>query len=227
LSAAIHRPLLLAHRGARRAAPENTSRAFDLALAHGCDGFEFDVRACADGNIVCHDPKLDGVEVATSSSQQFRTAAHRGRTTLEQVIERYGSKSFLDIELKVEGLEQAAASAVLSANWPRGYVVSSFLPEVVQRLEAINPSLATGWICDRPTLLSQWSALAKDYFIPHKKLVTQTLINEVHAAGKRLLTWTVNDPGDMRRLADWGVDGIISDETELLCHTMHLRATET
>ena len=41
----------------------------------------------------------------------------------------------------------------------------------------------------------------------------------MHNAGKNLLTWTVNDPDVMLRLADWGVDGIISDETELLVQT--------
>ncbi len=59
------RPLLLGHRGARRAAPENTLEAFDLALAHGCDGFEFDVRMTRDGRcVICHDPRLRGREIA-------------------------------------------------------------------------------------------------------------------------------------------------------------------
>ncbi len=38
------KPLLLGHRGAKSYAPENTIEAFELALQHGCDGFEFDVR---------------------------------------------------------------------------------------------------------------------------------------------------------------------------------------
>ena len=28
--------------------------------------------------------------------------------------------------------------------------------------------------------------------------------------------WTVNDPADMRRMIEWGVDGIISDRPDLL-----------
>jgi hypothetical protein len=53
-------PLLLGHRGARRAAPENTLAAFDLALQHGCDGFEFDVRRTLDGRSLpdCASSKL-------------------------------------------------------------------------------------------------------------------------------------------------------------------------
>ena len=47
-------PLLLGHRGARvgKSIPENTLASFDLALASGCDGFEFDVRLTADGQAV-------------------------------------------------------------------------------------------------------------------------------------------------------------------------------
>ena len=60
-------PLLLGHRGSRVSAgiPENTFASFDLALKHGCDGFEFDVRLTACGTaVVCHDPKVGGITVA-------------------------------------------------------------------------------------------------------------------------------------------------------------------
>jgi glycerophosphoryl diester phosphodiesterase len=45
------------------------------------------------------------------------------------------------------------------------------------------------------------------------------LVKEAHSAGRKLFTWTVNDRKEMLRLADWGVDGIISDDTELLAQT--------
>ncbi|MCU1303492.1 MAG: glycerophosphoryl diester phosphodiesterase, partial [Candidatus Sulfotelmatobacter sp.] len=50
-------PLLLGHRGVRaeKSIPENSLPSFDLALAQGCDGFEFDVRLSADGQaVICH-----------------------------------------------------------------------------------------------------------------------------------------------------------------------------
>jgi glycerophosphoryl diester phosphodiesterase len=50
-------------------------------------------------------------------------------------------------------------------------------------------------------------------------LVTLRLVKEVHDAGKKLLTWTVNDRKTMLRLADWKVDGIVSDDTKLLAQT--------
>ena len=60
--AARTRPLLLGHRGARHAAPENTFAAFNLALEEGADGVELDVRLNASGDvIVCHDLTLERV----------------------------------------------------------------------------------------------------------------------------------------------------------------------
>src|SRR5262245_52384253 len=57
-----HRPWVLGHRGARRAAPENTLRAFELARSEGADGVELDVRLTGDGQIVVlHDPTLERV----------------------------------------------------------------------------------------------------------------------------------------------------------------------
>ena len=57
----MRRPLVLAHRGASRAAAENTPEAFRLALALGADGVELDVRRAADGALVVHhDPVLNG-----------------------------------------------------------------------------------------------------------------------------------------------------------------------
>src|ERR1700739_2773166 len=95
------RPLLLGHRGARKYAPENTFASFDLALKHGCDGFEFDVRLTADGQaVVCHDPEMEGVEIARARAGEVSRLV-----SLQQVLTRYQTKAFLDIELKVLGLE--------------------------------------------------------------------------------------------------------------------------
>src|SRR5580704_10634380 len=99
------RPLLLGHRGARaeKSIPENTLASFDLALARGCDGFEFDVRLTADGQpVVCHDATAHGLKIAESSAEKL------GLPHVRDVLARYQSTAFLDIELKVSGLETIA-----------------------------------------------------------------------------------------------------------------------
>jgi glycerophosphoryl diester phosphodiesterase len=212
------RPLLLGHRGARRAAPENTLAAFDLALQHGCDGFEFDVRRTIDAKcVVCHDPRYSGIDVARSTLAALHKKGEFPR--LAEVISRYAEHAFLDVELKVAGAEDAVADLVAGLA-PDRFVISSFLPNVLARLRLINLKLPTGLIFDRSRTLADWRDIPVRYIIAEQSLITQALVREAHAASKRVFVWTVNRTDDMLRLRHWQVDGIISDDTELLCRTL-------
>ncbi|MGE5055216.1 MAG: glycerophosphodiester phosphodiesterase [Acidobacteriota bacterium] len=211
-------PLLLGHRGARacKSIPENTFASFDQALADGCDGFEFDVRLTADGcALVCHDPHGGGIEIAAASRQQALSLPR-----FEDVVARYHARAFLDIELKVSGLERTAVAA-LKEHWPeRGLVVSSFLPEVVLAMQAEYAAIPVGLICETRAELLGWRNLPIQYVIPHHKLVDASLVQEVQRAGKKILVWTVNSRAEMEKFRGWGVDGIISDHTSLLVRTL-------
>jgi len=210
-------PLLLGHRGARAhtSVPENTFASFDLALEHGCDGFEFDVRLTACGrSVICHDPKVNGISVGEATSDQLLHLP-----VLEDVLKRYCQRAFLDIELKVPGLESKVLTLLREFRVEEDYVVSSFLPEVRMELKTRSGKVQDGIICDQPEELVGWRESGVQYVIPHYSLVTPELVQEVHRADRKLFTWTVNDPRAMLELADWGVDGIISDRTELLVKT--------
>ena len=212
----MRKPLLLGHRGARavKTIPENTIRSFDLALKHGCDGFEFDVRLAGDGNaVICHDAETGGVLISEATHNQLRLPR------LDQVLAHYAARAFLNIELKVAGLESALLIALAQSPPQRGYVVSSFLPDVLSSLRLRDPQIPLGFICDRRRELDRWRELPIQYVVPHYSLVTAALVQQVHDEGKILFTWTVNDKAAMLRLAEWNVDGIISDETELLVGT--------
>ena len=207
-------PLLLGHRGARASTsvPENTPASFDLALEHGCHGFEFDVRLTRCGrSVVCHDPTVDSITISQATANQLTHLP-----LLEDVLQRYCQRAFLDIELKVAGMESKILGLLREYRMEERYVVSSFLPEVVMELKTRSQKTQAGIICDKPGQLACWRETNADYVIPHHSLVTLKLVKEVHSAGQKLLTWTVNDRKTMLRLADWGVDGIISDDTELL-----------
>jgi len=236
-SISTSRPLLLGHRGARRYVPENTLPAFDLTLEHGCDGFEFDVRLTADRqSIICHDPKLGDIEVASATYARIvkryglgslpglmlRTRGSLPEASLvlnlEEVMARYSDRAFFDIELKVPGLEDLVAATIKQHPAKRGYVVSSFFPDVVKAVA--QRGLTTGFICDTQRELARWTGLPGEYVIPHYKLVSRPVVEEIHAGGRKVFVWTVNDERQMRRLAEWGVEGIISDDTALLVRTL-------
>ena len=211
------RPLLLGHRGARavKSIPENTLASFDRALADGCDGFEFDVRLTADGEaVVCHDAKFGGFELLRATARQVSQLPR-----LRDVLQRYRD-SYLDIELKVKGLERITLDLFLRHKPRRGFVVSSFLPGVLKSLRAEDATIPLGLICESKTQLRLWKELPVEYVIPHHVLAEPDLIRKVKGAGKRVIVWTVNDPAEMQRFAESGVDGIISDDTALLCRTL-------
>ncbi|HKN17132.1 MAG TPA: glycerophosphodiester phosphodiesterase [Candidatus Sulfotelmatobacter sp.] len=207
------RPLLLGHRGARaeKSIPENTLASFDCALAQGCDGFEFDVRLSADEQpVICHDVRIHGFEIAQTSSNQLALP------TLRDVLKRYQSSAFLDIELKVLGLEAITLKLLRTYPPARGYVVSSFLPEVLQVMHGMDATIPLGLICETRAQFGLWSQLPVQYVISQHNLARQNVITKVKDSGKKLYVWTVNSTTDIRRLADRGVDGIISDHPKRL-----------
>lgn len=230
------RPLLLGHRGARLPhLPENTLAAFDLALQAGCDGFEFDVRASRDRQLVIvHDGRLCGLEVAGSAYAELqqswqervvprlpltqrRSLSHEqlALPCLQDVLQRYGGRAFLDIELKVEGVEDAVLRE-LADHRPNRFIVSSFLPHVLTGVHEMDEQVPLGLICESARQLSQWPKLPVSFVIPQFKLASQELIDDLHSAGKRVMVWTVNREAEVREFADGGVDGIVSDDPWML-----------
>jgi len=207
-------PLLLGHRGARatRSIPENTLASFDLALAHGCDGFEFDVRQTGEGRcVICHDPEIEGVEIARAGAGELANLP-----VLEEVLDRYRGRAFLDIEIKVPGIENAIVESLRTHPPQRGYVVSSFLPDVLLELRGLDADLPLGLICETRAQLAAWERLPVQFVIPHFTLADIDICSAVHAAGRKLFTWTVNLQEQMLRFQEMSVDGIISDNTEML-----------
>jgi len=210
----MSRPLLLGHRGARstRSIPENTLASFDLALQHGCDGFEFDVRQTGDGRcVICHDREIQGIEIARAGARDLADLP-----MLEQVLARYRDRAFLNIEIKVPGIENAVSRCLRNHQPERGYVVSSFLPEVLLKLREFDADLPLGLICETKGQLAAWDRLPVQFVIPHSTLTDINVCDAVHAAGRKLFTWTVNRQEQMLRFKGMGVDGIISDDTEVL-----------
>jgi glycerophosphoryl diester phosphodiesterase len=207
------RPLLLGHRGARGQASvrENTIDAFDFALAQGCDGFEFDVRLSGDGQpVICHDAKVRNLKVVKTPAEKLKLSL------LPEVLTRYRRKAFLDIELKVGGQERIASELLRELPPAREFVVSSFLPEVLEVLHALDSGIPLGLICETQSQLKYWRELPVDYVIPQDKLVEKKIVDEIKSAGKKIIVWTVNLTSEMKKFSQMGVDGIISDNPKRL-----------
>jgi glycerophosphoryl diester phosphodiesterase len=188
---------------------------FELCLQHGCDGFEFDVRRSGDGQaVICHDASIGGMQIENTASKSLPVP------TLEDVLRQFAYRAFLDIELKLPGLEAQTLAELCKHPPQKGYVVSSFLPEVLTAIDDLDPAIPLGFLCESRDQLRGWRQMPAEWVIPQFELADRELIKLVHAAGKRIMVWTVNRAERMREFAEWGVDAIISDETELLVQSL-------
>ncbi len=236
----LGRPFVFGHRGASAHAPENTLPAFEQALAEGADGLEFDVKLSQDGRVVVmHDATLERTtdgrgRVNRHSLEALRgldAAAHfpaaAGRTqipTLEEVLDRFGRRTILNIELTnytspLDALVPRVLALVRRFGLQDRVLLSSFFPQNLWLAGALAPRVYRG-------MLSEANALGRlvdgglwrlgcQALHPHLDSVTPALVQAVHRRGGRVHVYTVNRPEDMRRLRDWGVDAIFTDDPAL------------
>jgi glycerophosphoryl diester phosphodiesterase len=209
----ITRPLLLGHRGTRASCeiPENTIDSFELCLKHGCDGFEFDVRLSGDGQaVICHDAAYGGHQIARTAAASLQLPI------LDDVLNQFTDRAFLDIELKVVGLESSTLASLLKYPPRNGFVISSFLPQVLATIRDLDYHIPLGFLCETQRQHHGWHGSSAEWVIPRCDLANAQLIQEVHGAGKQIMLWTVNRADRMQEFGEWGADAIISDDTKLL-----------
>lgn len=201
--------------------------AFRHALASGLDGFEFDVRMTADGRLVCvHDAAIGEYIVADCPYHElykgylkFPHSHNEPIPCLQDVLREFGSSAFLDIEIKVAGLEKPVLK-LLKQYPPQSFVVSSFLAEVILDIAETDPQIPLGFIFDDVIGLRAYPNLPVGYLMPRYDLLSRELVEAFHRDGYKVLTWTANRTSEMKRLVGWGVDGLISDDPVLLRQTV-------
>jgi glycerophosphoryl diester phosphodiesterase len=228
-------PIAFAHRGGAGHFPENSWRAFEHAVKLGYAYLETDAHATSDGTVVAfHDKTLDRVTDRTGAIARLpasEVAAARIDGTdpiplLEDLLGAWPDVRF-NIDVKDGPVARPLADLIRrAAAWDR-VCITSFS---VVRLGA------TRRLLDRPVCMatSPVGAAALRSGLPGRLLrrsfargsvrcaqlpigmASAPLISRAHAAGLQVHVWTVNDRDLMSSLLDLGVDGIMTDQTELL-----------
>ena len=230
-----HRPVIGAHRGASARAPENTLAAFRAALEDGAELVELDVHLTRDGRLaVIHDEETRrttgtaGVvaELSMAELRRLDAGRHKGRHWAGEPIPELGDvfaavrgRLLVNVEVKCGAAAvPALARCVAEHDMADAVIVSSFDPAVVRAVAALGPSLLAGLLVDRPVPDPVAAARAGGAQLLHVKhtYLTVALVDLLHQAGLGVLAWTVNAPGEMRRLAALGVDAILSDDPRRL-----------
>jgi glycerophosphoryl diester phosphodiesterase len=220
---------VLAHRGARRDAPENTIEAFALALAQGADGVELDVHRTADGGLVVHhDADAAGLGVLALRTLGDIRAARPDVPTLDEVLDECAG-ALVNIEIKnLQGdgdydPDDAAAELVVECLGRRAggddVLVSSFNLATIDRVRALDPSVPTGLLTmlgfDPIDALDVCAARGHGALHPFVGMlagpVAGATVTKAHDRGMAVNVWTVNDDDEIRRLATAGVDIVMTD----------------
>jgi len=227
------RPLVIAHRGASGARPENTLPAYELAVEQGADMIEIDLHRTRDGAVVIlHDETLHGLggtgEVASASLADVRALDAGGGErvpTLDEVLDRFGDRIPFNLELKwsrvgnYEGLEAQTLGAVRERGLLERTLFSCFRDSVLERLRAAEPRARLALLVsprDPERVVERAQALGAEAVNPWYGLASPDLIRATHEAGLAVYPFTVDGPPEMRRLLDAGVDGLFTNYPDRL-----------
>jgi glycerophosphoryl diester phosphodiesterase len=228
---ASSRPLVFAHRGGGKIGPENTITAFDRGLDAGADGLELDVHLSRDGVVVVHHDRLLDRTTRATGPIADRTADELARVdvpALRDVLARYpGIRIIIELKEGSHALASAVVSEVQRAGAGDHVCLGSFSVAALRAARAAAPGIATsaGRFEVRMALYRSWLHLPpgrvpyRAFQVPETsgrtRVVSPRFVKLAHQAGLAVQVWTVDEPEDIRRLLDWGVDGIISDRPDV------------
>jgi glycerophosphoryl diester phosphodiesterase len=231
------RPLVIGHRGGRGEGfpTENTLASFEEARKQGARAIELDVRLARDGEIVVfHDVDLarltggdDPRVVEELEWAELRAVALAGPARMPLLVDVLEWARTTGVAVNVE-----IKRDVNRRRWP-SYVrrvarlvrdprvdllISSFDPILVAGVGALAPSVPRAWLLD-PKESPPFAAMAAcarrpivDALHPRRDQVTRARVERLHSQGTSVGVYTVNEIEEAKRLADWGVDWLITDQ---------------
>lgn len=236
------KPPFIAHRGASNFAPENTLAAFSKVKELGAKWIEFDVVLAASGEaIVFHDDTLDRttngkgnvwdfpysylktLDAGSWFSPEFSGERIPTFKSVIEVVER--DKLTANVEIKpAPGQEEATVKKVLSEielYWTDAMLpplISSFSVESLRLVRQFAPGAMIGlliheWFDDWESVAVELRATSVNL---NHEIVDAEKVKVIHAMGKLVVCYTVNDPERARELFAWGVDAVFTDHVDLM-----------
>jgi glycerophosphoryl diester phosphodiesterase len=223
--------LVIGHRGAAGSAPENTIEAFRFGQSAGADMLEFDVQVTRDGTaVVIHDSTLLRTHrklnmVRFSSHKSLMEAASKGHriATLDEVLEEFFGKVFLNLELK--GAGSARATYELLANkyikaeddW-QNILIASFKVGELKAMRRYSRSVELSLLHYRNPFLyiAQLRKLRLAAVGFHRLYLSDLALQIAQKAGLFTYVYTVNRSEAAKRFEVKGIDAVVTDFPDVL-----------
>ncbi len=236
---------VIAHRGFSGQAPENTLVAIRQAIEVGADMVEIDVTVTADGHVILlHDETLDrttdGQGSPTSMTMdEIRELdagswfapeyAGEGIPTLTEALETVKDRILINVEIKSEAVEHGVvpkvAALIVEHEMLDLVVVSSFSPEALRLMKITDPAVITATLfnkelhTDRDPLEIIQEVGSRGFNISGKRL-TAAMVERCHRHGIPVAVYTVNEPDEIRRLIELGVNAVFTDHPDLMIEVL-------
>lgn len=237
----LPKPMICAHRGSSAHAPENTLAAFSLALEQHADAVELDAKLTVDGEIiVIHDQTVDRTTGAHGRVRDLTLAQIKALDagswkgpqfsgepipTLDEVFQTVGGKCFINVELTNyatpnDALVDRVIELIHRHKLEESVFFSSFHPVNLLKAARLAPETpsgilstpgGSGWIAR--SFVGRWFAPWAVH--PYYADIDAQYVERQHSIGRLVNVWTVDAPEDIRKMIEFGVDGIITDDPVL------------
>ncbi|MFH5824096.1 glycerophosphodiester phosphodiesterase [Georgenia sp. AZ-5] len=233
-------PIALAHRGGAREVPENSRAAVEHTVRLGLGYLETDVHATADGVVVlAHDDTADRTtdgsgrwdELSWGQVARLRDASGERPLRLDELLGDH-PRLRVNIDAKNDRVAEPLAAVIERAGAGSRVCLASFSDARLARLRARLPGVATSLGRGDVVRLLRDAHLGRAPRVPGPAqgavcvqvpprfrgmpVVTRRFVSAAHRHGLAVHVWTVDEPGEMTRLLDLGVDGLVSDRPSVL-----------
>ena len=216
------KPLIIAHRGDSSRALENSPAAFRLALSIPVDMIELDIRMSRDHQLfVLHDEKTGrtcdrDMHIEKATAEEIAAVLLRNGEpipTLNDVLGLVAGRAGLNLEIKSEGAGALTAAHLAGSDYKGGVLISSFKEREVLDARRVLPDVPVSGIFDifAPSEVRAYQDRGYRFISLNRKTVTDDLVLALHERNIKVYVWTVDEEDEMKKLIDWGVDGIYSN----------------
>lgn len=226
--------IVIAHRAGGASAPENTVAALEQAIADRAEIAEVDIRQLKDGTlIVMHDSNFartagvdrdvwdtTGPEAAAMETSGRYYGRYRGAAiaTLDEMLACARDRIKLMIEVKCTGQERDMVMSLIELlhvhDMDLQCIIGSMNQEILRQVKEIDPSLQTVYIAHFLEEEDYLLDYADSYSIEAANM-TGEMVERIHAQGKPVYGWTANTRRTMKLIADYGADGIVTDDVPM------------
>ena len=228
---------IIAHRGGRRWAPENTMAGFRKSIEAGLDGIELDIHRCSTGElVVIHDEDVqrttNGVglvkDISFPELQRLSAGLWFGKEfgeeripLLKDVLDLVAGQCVLNIEIKNTPIDYPGIDddlIDLLSDYPDRdkLIISSFDHKIVRLMHSKVPDLSFALLADALFIdVADYARrIGATVWHPSFGSLREEAVAEAQAAGMLVNAWTVNTTREWSMAISMGLDGIITDDPE-------------